>query len=147
MNNTIFIDPSISNFGYCVSVDNEIVEYGHKRTYSKYELHERVRTIIDELKPLIDEYNVEDLVYEYPDKGKYHATGIQTFLKLGVAIGTVISLHDWDNVYQYKPSEWKGRKSKKETQMLVKSQGFNVDDDNTADAIGIYLYHNGNYQR
>ena len=147
MSNILCIDPSISNFGYCVGIDGEIVQYGHKRTYSKYELHERVRTIIDELKPLIDKYDIEDLVYEYPDKGKYHATGIQTFLKLGLAIGTVISLHNWDNVHQYKPSEWKGRKSKIETQMLVKSKGFDVDDDNTADAIGIYLYHDNNQRR
>lgn len=143
MTNTLYLDPSISNFGYCVEVDGEIVNYGHKRTYSKYELHERVRTIVDEVSQQIEEYDIDNLVYEYPDKGSYHATGVQTFIKLGVAIGSVLALYDWEEVYQYTPKEWKGKQSKEDTQMLVKSKGFDVDDDNVADAIGLYLHHNG----
>lgn len=143
MNNTLYVDPSIANFGYCVSVDDEIVDYGHKRTYSKYPLHDRVLTIKETLTNEIIKYEVDDLVYEYPDKGKYHPTGVQTFLRLGVAIGAVLGLHSWENVYQYTPKEWKGGRPKSETALLVKSKGFNdVEDNNTIDSLGLYIHHN-----
>lgn len=143
MSNILYLDPSISNFGYCIEQDGEIVNYGHKRTYSKYPLHERVRTIADEISEQVDEYGVETLVYEYPDKGKYHPTGMQTFIKLGVAIGAVLSLYDWEEVYQYTPREWKGKSSKGDTEVLVKGKyGIESDDSNEIDAIGLCAYHN-----
>lgn len=144
MSNILVLDPSISNFGYCIIQDGEIVNYGHKRTYSKYPLHERVKTIADKIKEQVEEYNVDSLVYEYPDKGKYHPTGMQTFVKLGVAIGAVLSLYDWDEVYQYTPKEWKGKSGKEETLEEISKEGFDVDDDNVGDSIALALYHNEN---
>ena len=144
MSNVLVLDPSISNFGYCIIDDNEIVNYGHKRTYSKYSLHERVKTIADEIKEQVEKYNVDSLVYEYPDKGKYHPTGMQTFVKLGVSIGAVLSLYDWDKVYQYTPKEWKGKDSKEDTINKIAEDGFDVEDSNVGDAIALALYHKDN---
>jgi len=143
MSNILYLDPSISNFGYCIEQDGEIVNYGHKRTYSKYLLHERVKTIADEINEQIYEYDIDTLVYEYPDKGKYHPTGMQTFVKLGVAIGAVLSLYNWESVFQYTPREWKSNKSKEETELLVKEKyGIESKDSNEIDAIGLCAYHN-----
>lgn len=144
MSNILVLDPSISNFGYCIVQDNEIVNYGHKRTYSKYPLHERVKTIANEIKEQVEEYDVDSLIYEYPDKGKYHPTGMQTFVKLGVAIGAVLSLYDWDEVFQYTPKEWKGKTGKEETLEEISEKGFDVKDDNVGDAIALALYHEDN---
>ena len=145
MSNILYLDPSISNFGYCISVDGEIVDYGHKRTYSKYELHERVTTIVNLLKEKIDEYEVGNLVYEYPDKGKYHPTGVQTFIKLGVAIGCVLGMKDWEKVVQYTPREWKNNMSKEETSLLIKGKyGIESNDSNEIDSIGLYDFHANN---
>jgi len=141
MSNILVLDPSISNFGYCIVQDDEIVNYGHKRTYSKYPLHKRVKTIADEIKEQVEQYDVDSLVYEYPDKGKYHPTGMQTFVKLGVAIGAVLSLYDWDEVCQYTPKEWKGKTGKEETLEEISDKGFDVKDDNVGDAVALALYY------
>ncbi len=144
MSNVLVLDPSISNFGYCIVQDSEIIHYDHKRTYSKYPLHERVKTIADEIKEQVEQYDVDSLVYEYPDKGKYHPTGMQTFVKLGVAIGAVLSLYDWEEVYQYTPKEWKGKTGKEETLKEIADKGFDVKDDNVGDAVALALYHEEN---
>lgn len=143
----IAVDPSISNLGYAVSKNGNIVDYGHKRSYSKYELHERIQTLKDTLLEKVDEYGVDTLVYEYPDKGKYQPTGVQTYIKLGLSIGMVLGLKEWEEVYQYKPSEWKNNKPKKETKLLIRSKGFDVNDNNTIDALGLMTHHDNVYKK
>lgn len=138
-------DPSISNFGWAIGNENEIIDFGHQRTYPKYDLCDRAKKIADTLLEQADKYEAESLIYEYPNKGKYHATGMQTFIKLGIAIGIPLIIKDWKNVYKYTPREWKANRSKEETELSVKSKGFDIKDNNAVDAVALMMFHQRNY--
>lgn len=136
------VDPSISNFGWALGKEGEILDSGHKRTYSKYPLVERVLTIREFMVDLSEEHNLTTLVCEGVDKPRYHMThGVSTFWKLGLSVGVFFSFQEWDDAYLLTPDEWKGKTSKSETLLLAKSLvDWEIKDGNEADAIGLLNY-------
>lgn len=137
------IDPSISDLGWAVGQENgNLNDFGHFRTYSEWSLERRVQTIQEEIQNLVDEWDVDLIIYEWPEAFRYsHGTqGVQTFLRMGLAFGAFLTIRDIE-FEQVTPREWKGQQKKEETKLLVNNR-YDVDikNSNSADAVGLYDY-------
>lgn len=143
----ISIDPSLSNAGWAVGKQDNgnlcLLGHGHIRTYSKWEDWQRVQTLREGIKGLIQQYSVNFVLYESPGfflYSKDRGVGIRSFVGLGMSIGSILSIPGIE--YQgISPQEWKGRKTKQETKNMIESiLGYEIKDHNEIDAIGLLVW-------
>lgn len=135
------IDPSISDLGWAVGDKEDIYDYGHKRTYSRWDLDRRAKEIQDEIKEKIDEYAVDTILYEMPKSFRHNKTrGIETWLKFGVSLGAFLTI-EGVQTQQVSPQKWKGSQSKEDTKLLTKNViGEEISNHNASDACGILIW-------
>lgn len=82
------IDPSIASTGYAIFQDNNLLEYGRIPTNKEDFVSDRARIlfILNEIKNIINEYSITQVVYEYQYVGGKNNKNAIQLIRLGAMI-------------------------------------------------------------
>jgi len=146
------IDPGIGSTGYgIIDTDgsrHQAVLYGAIKTPSRQPFHQRLLKIHTDLSGILSSDRVDVMAIE----GVFHATNVQSALKLGHArgIALLVAAQLGLEVYEYSPLEVKsavvgyGRAEKSQVQTMVRMI-LNLSEipapDDAADALAVALCH------
>lgn len=146
------VDPGYDRLGFSVfNIANhpeKIIDYGFITSDKDKKFEKRLVEIADDLKEIVNRYNVEEAGIEEI----YIQKNIKTVIGVSHARGVVIELLTrlGVDVYHYTPQEIKisltgaGNASKEDVQKAVNARRLfnqNIKQDDTADAIAIALCH------
>lgn len=85
------LDQSSKTSGFAVFEDGKLIDYGHF-TFTDAELGARLCKIKDKVDSLIDEYNIDTVIYEDIQYQRNVTGGVKTFKALAEVIGVIYEL-------------------------------------------------------
>lgn len=120
----IAIDPSINDIGWAIFDNSELEKFSGISTRGK-EVNEKLMYLFNEIKYIIKQYPVFELVIEIPNYWTIDRARKRDMFTLFQAIGVIkasfISIQLSSKIYDLKVSDWKGHKSKGETKFEMSS--------------------------
>lgn len=148
------VDPSINNVGIAIwELPNGLMFYQllHPKVGKRGDEYEKSLSILDQVKELIVQYEVNRMILEVPEHWSvagFEARETGSIAKLMLVVGLLYSLkHELEELKIVKPREWKGQTPKRVMCNRLHDDYINIGVDlheinpNVADAIGLGHYY------
>jgi len=144
--NTLALDPSLSQTGYAVMKEDEVIAHGTLKSKDNQPEGLRLYGLVEQLKKIIQRFNLHDFAIEAPFVGINPLTAI----KLGGVRGVILELAAASHIALYEYTTFEVKKALTNNHSADKEQvnkmveiitGLETSNYNVSDAVAVGLCH------